>query len=148
MGALDARTEQTVARFADQVQAVLGPQLVCLALYGSAAGDDWVPGRSDVNLAIRVVRVAVEPLKSCLIVLRHLLSRRDGAAEGGYRGVLRAGEAVVGPLPVMARLLDHRTGATRVAARVLRAEFAGYLEEVERIVAALDQLDQLDRLEG
>lgn len=240
MGALDARTEQQVARFAEQVQQALGARLLCLALYGSAAGDDWVGARSDVNLvvvvarvllevldalapvvaarprvlalpllldpeyldrardafpmeladlarqhrvlagedvlaAIRVApaalrreceqeargkllrlrtlyletaghpaaleRVMVESLKSFLLVLRHLLHLHDGAGAASYDATLRAGEVAVGPLPVMRRLLDHRTGTAPLAARALRGEFGRYLEEVERIVAALDRLD-------
>jgi hypothetical protein len=241
MGALDARTEKEMARFAAQVEAALGPRLVCLALYGSAAGDDWVAGRSDVNLAVVVAevslevldalapvvgarpraialplvldpeyldgardtfpmeladlarqhrvlagrdvlaairvepaavrrqceqeargkllrlralyletagdpaaleRVMVESLKSFLIVLRHMLRlRREGSDAHGYASVLGAGETLVGALPVMRRLLDHRTGTTPLAPRTLRAEFGGYLDEVRRIVAALDRLD-------
>ena len=240
MAGLDARTEQEVARFGAHVQEALGPQLVCLALYGSAAGGDWVPGRSDVNVALvatavsldvldalapvvagrpavlalplvvdpeylerardtfpmeladlarehRVLagrdvlaniqvdpaalrreceqdargkllrlralyletagkpaaleRVMVESLKSFLIILRHLLSLRDGQRVSGYEDVLRAGEAVVGPLAVMRKLFHHRTGRAAIPARELRAEFGRYLDEVERIVARLDRLD-------
>ena len=239
MAALDARTEKAVERFAAQIEAALGPGLVCLALYGSAAGDDWVAGRSDVNLAVvvdgvslealdalvpvvggrprgfaiplvldpeyldgardtfpmelsdlarqhRVLagrdvladirvepaavrrqceqeargkllrlralyletagnpdaleQVMVESLKSFLIVLRHLVRLRGSEAHG-YASVLRDGEALVGALPVMRRLLGHRTGAAPLPARALRAEFRGYLDDVGRIVAALDGLD-------
>jgi hypothetical protein len=238
MAALDASTEAAVGRFADQVRAVLGTRLVCLALYGSGAGDDWVPGRSDVNLAIVVPRVTldvlealapvvaarprglalpllvdpeylahardtfpielsdlarqhrvlagddvlapvrveraavrrqceqeargkllrlralfldtagdpaaverlmVESVKSFLLVLRHLLQLRDGTLAGGYGAVLDAGERRLGPLPTLRRVLAQRAGTAD--ARTLRAGFGGYLEEVERIVAALETAD-------
>jgi hypothetical protein len=41
----------------------------------------------------------------------------------------------------MSRLLDHREGVTRLVPRAERLEFRQYLEEVERIVHALDTLD-------
>ncbi len=240
MAALDERTEKQVAAFAAQLRERLGTRLVCLAVYGSAAGDDWVAGRSDVNVVVvvddvtlevldalapavaarpRVLalplvvdeeylarscdafpmeladlarqhrllagrdvlagirvdrdairrqceqeargkllrlhalylqtagdhtaleRVVVESLKSFLIILRHLIQLRGGATPAGYAAVVAAGESFLGPLPVMRAVLDHRTGATPLTAAALRAEFRGYLDEVERIVAALDGLD-------
>jgi len=237
----DASVEAQVAAFSRDVQAALGDRLLSLALYGSAAGEDWVRGRSDVNAAIIVTRVTlevlealvpvvtrwrprgfalplvadreyldsardafpmelddirrrhrllagvdpfatlvveraalrrqceqeargkllrlrarfleaagrsealeqlmVESLKSFLVVLRHLLRLRGVEDVDGYRDVLAAGARLLGPLPVMHRLLDHRTGETRLDAAALRAEFGAYLAEVERIVAALDALD-------
>jgi hypothetical protein len=62
MGAPDAETERQVAGFVAQVEAAAGKELICLAMYGSGAGDDWVPGRSDVNVAIVVERVSVAVL--------------------------------------------------------------------------------------
>jgi hypothetical protein len=64
MGVLDARTEKLLARFADGVREALGERLLCLAVHGSAAGDDWVPGRSDVNTAVIVSRVTVDELEA------------------------------------------------------------------------------------
>ena len=77
-------------------------------------------------------------LKSFLVLLRHLLRLTGHEPVHGYAGVLAQGEAVVGPLPVMRRLLAHRAGGERLRPAVLRAEFGRYLGEVERIVAALD----------
>jgi hypothetical protein len=240
MAGLDARTEKHLARFAAAVREALGDRLLCLALYGSAAGEDWVAGRSDVNTAIVVARVTldllealapavaardrvlalplvldpeylehardafpmeladladqhrvlagtdafaalrtdpaamrreceqeargkllrlraffletagdpaglervmVESLKSFLIVLRHWLCLRGGDRVHGYAGVLAAGEAALGPFPTMRRLLAHRTGTAPLRPQWLRTEFGRYLDEVERIVAALDRLD-------
>ena len=49
---LDAKSERTVAAVADQLQVLFGTELVAVALYGSAAGSDFVPGRSDINIAV------------------------------------------------------------------------------------------------
>ena len=237
----DPAVEAQIAAFTRDIQAALGDRLVSLALYGSAAGDDWVTQRSDLNVAVVVPRVTpevletlvpvvarwrrkrfalplvvdreylesardafpmelddirrqhrvlagadpfaalvvepaalrrqceheargkllrlralfldaagrpaaleqlmVESLKSFLVVLRHLVRLRGADDAHGYREVLAAGARLLGPLPVMQRLLDHRTGAARLGAAALRAEFGAYLAEVERIVAALDALD-------
>lgn len=48
----DAKTEKAVARVTEQARQAFGAELACLALYGSAAGEDFVPGRSDLNVVI------------------------------------------------------------------------------------------------
>jgi len=236
----DPRTERRLSAFARDVEEALGGQLVCLALHGSAAGEEWVGGRSDVNTAIVVPRATVavlealvpvvgrwrrrgfatpvvlddeylagagdifpmelddirrqhrvlagrdvfatltldraalrreceqearaklfrlralfletaaspralerlmvDSLKSFLVVLRHLLGLRGDDAPFAYADVLAAGEALLGPLPTMRRLLEHRSGHGRLDRRVLRGEFAAYLAEIERLVAAIDAL--------
>ena len=240
MGALDAITERHLTDFAAQVQSRLGPRLVCLAVYGSAAGGEWVPDRSDVNVVVvvddvsldvldalapvvaarphvlalplvldpeylarardtfpmeltdlarrhRVLagedvlrgvtvdagalrrqceqeargkllrlralylqtagdhvaleRVMLGALKSFLLLLRHLLELRGAPPVDVYEAVLTAGEAAIGPLPVMRSLYAHRTGTAPLTPATLRTEFRGYLDEVGRIVAALDELD-------
>jgi len=237
----DAAVEAQIAAFTRDVQAALGDRLLSLVLYGSAAGDDWVESRSDVNVAVVVPRVTVdvlealapvvarwrgkrfalplvadreylasardvfpmelddirrqhrvlagadpfaalvveraalrreceqeargkvlrlrtlfldaagrpsaleplmvESLKSFLVVLRHLVRLRGGEGAHSYHEVLAAGARLLGPLPVMQQLLDHRTGAARLGAAALRTQFGAYLAEVERIVAALDAFD-------
>jgi hypothetical protein len=64
MGRPDARAEAQIAAFADEVRAALGERLVSLVLHGSAAGDDWVAGRSDVNTAVVVPHVTLEVLET------------------------------------------------------------------------------------
>ena len=235
-----ARVEADVAAFADDLRSALGAALVSLVLHGSAAGNDWVAGRSDINTALVVPRIdvgllerlapsvrrwrersfalpvlmdeeylagardtfpmelddirrqhrllagidlfatltldpaalrreceyeargkllrlralflelgrdpeAIEPLmegslKSFLIVLRHLLRLRGTDGGHGYADVLAAGERLLGPLPVMGRLLGHRTGDAPLTPAALRAEFGTYLTEIERIVKAVDGL--------
>jgi predicted nucleotidyltransferase len=61
---LDARSERTIAQVAEQAQRVFGADLVSVVLYGSAAGADFVPGRSDLNLAIVLERVTFGHLKA------------------------------------------------------------------------------------
>jgi hypothetical protein len=64
MSRLDARTDAAVVALARDVEAALGADLVCLALYGSAAGDDWVAGRSDLNVVVVVPRVSFAVLEA------------------------------------------------------------------------------------
>jgi hypothetical protein len=237
----DAHVERHLAAFADDVRHALGDELVCVALYGSAAGEDWVPGASDLNTVVVVPRVTLDVLerlapvvararsngvvppavmddeylagardtfpielddirrqhrvlagrdvfadlavvpdavrrqcerearenllrlrarflavagdaeavdqlmvasvKSFTILLRHLLRLRRQDAPQAYAAVIDAGAALLGPLPAMRTVLARRSAdGTRAPAEV-RATFAAYLGEVERIVAAVDALD-------
>jgi predicted nucleotidyltransferase len=61
---LDAKSERAVAAMADELRALLGGELVAVALYGSAAGTDFVPGRSDVNVVLVVERVEYRHLRA------------------------------------------------------------------------------------
>ncbi len=236
----DERLERLIATYGGEVEQALGSHLLCLALYGSAAGSDFFEPHSDVNIVVVVPaatidvlealapvvmrwekrrfatplliereflsrardafpmeledirlqhrllagadlladitvdgdavrrqcekeararllrlralylatagapsaleRLMLESLRSILIFLRHLL-RLQGHEPGlRYRDALEKGEEVLGPLPLMSRLLDHREGRTRLVPRALRLEFRDYLGEVERIVHALDTL--------
>jgi len=75
---LDAKTEKAIAQIAEQVRQVFGAELVSLVLYGSAAGEDFAPGRSDLNFAIVVQRLTFAQLKS---LHQHLPAwRKLGAA--------------------------------------------------------------------
>jgi len=61
---LDARTEKAIAQVAQGVRQAFSTNLVSLVLYGSAAGDDFVPGRSDLNFAIVLERLTFVHLKA------------------------------------------------------------------------------------
>lgn len=61
---LDAKSERAIAQIAEGVRLVFGSDLVSLVLYGSAAGDDFTPGRSDLNLAIVLERLTFRHLKA------------------------------------------------------------------------------------
>jgi len=61
---LDAQSEKAITRVAEQVRLLFGKDLVSLALYGSAAGEDFVPGKSDLNFAIVLEHVTFPHLKA------------------------------------------------------------------------------------
>jgi predicted nucleotidyltransferase len=60
---LDALTEKAIGQIAEQVRLVFGADVVSVTLYGSAAGEDFVPGQSDVNVAIVFARITFAHLK-------------------------------------------------------------------------------------
>src|SRR5437870_6808274 len=74
----DPRTERRISAFAREVEEALGGRLVCLVLHGSAAGEEWVAGRSDLNTAIVVPRVTAEVLEALVPVVGRW--RRHGFA--------------------------------------------------------------------
>ena len=75
---LDHNTEEEISRICGEVKEAFGERLVCLALYGSGAGKDFVPGQSDLNLAIVLDEVDFDALKR---LHRHLPDwHRLGAA--------------------------------------------------------------------
>jgi hypothetical protein len=55
--------ESTLTQFAQELHDLLGNQLVAIVLYGSAAGENFVPGSSDLNIAIVVQRMEFAVLK-------------------------------------------------------------------------------------
>lgn len=61
---LDAKTEKAIAQIAERVRQVFGAELVSLVLYGSAAGEDFAPGRSDLNFAIVLQHITFAQLKA------------------------------------------------------------------------------------
>lgn len=60
---LDPVTEASVDRLRDEIVAAFGQDLIAVALFGSAAGSDFVRGRSDLNLAIVLRTIAVPQLE-------------------------------------------------------------------------------------
>jgi hypothetical protein len=60
----DAALDALLAAFATDVAGALRTELLSLVVYGSAAGDDWVAGRSDVNTAIVVPQVGFAVLEA------------------------------------------------------------------------------------
>jgi predicted nucleotidyltransferase len=61
---LDAQTEKAIAQLVEQIRLVFGKDLLSVTLYGSAAGEDFVSGTSDLNLAIVLERVSFPHLKA------------------------------------------------------------------------------------
>ena len=75
---LDPKTEKAIAQIAEQMRQTFGAELVSLVLYGSAAGEDFAPGRSDLNFAIVLQRVTFALLTA---LHQHLPAwRKRGAA--------------------------------------------------------------------
>ena len=60
---LDPKTATAVDRYAAEVRGLLGEDLLTVALYGSAAGEDFVPGTSDINTIIVVTAVTFSHLQ-------------------------------------------------------------------------------------
>jgi hypothetical protein len=54
---LDARSERTLADVTERLRALCGERLLCLALYGSGIGSDYVAGVSDLNLVIVLTQI-------------------------------------------------------------------------------------------
>lgn len=69
MATLDQDREPDLTAYAREVRAALGDAGIGVVLYGSAAGVDWVPGRSDVNTVIVLERASVAALDALAPVL-------------------------------------------------------------------------------
>jgi predicted nucleotidyltransferase len=70
--------QAAVDRFVAAVREAFGAKLLSVVLYGSAASGDFVPGRSDVNLALVLESIELDLLARCR---PHLATwRRDGIA--------------------------------------------------------------------
>lgn len=54
---LNTQAEKTLAQFTEKVQQLLGEDLIAVVLYGSAAGDNFVPGVSDLNVVVIVTEL-------------------------------------------------------------------------------------------
>ena len=65
----DPRLEQDLQRYAREVSEALGRELVSIVLYGSAAGGDWIAGRSDVNTAVVVRHVTAAVLEALVPIV-------------------------------------------------------------------------------
>ena len=61
---LDSQSEKAITQVVEQTRLIFGKDLVSLALYGSAAGEDYVPGRSDLNFAIVLERLTFAHLQA------------------------------------------------------------------------------------
>src|SRR5689334_14550652 len=60
----DARTDAIIARLSESIRAAFGNDLISLILYCSAACDDFIAGRYDLNYAIVLERVSFAHLQS------------------------------------------------------------------------------------
>jgi hypothetical protein len=127
----DARLDGDIGAFAREVEAALGPTLVSLALHGSAAGEDWVAGRSDVNTAIVVSRVTLGTLEALAPVFARW-RRRGFAPPALFDEEYLARARDVFPMELDDIRRQHRLLAGRDVFTALRLDPAALREECER----------------
>lgn len=60
---LNKQIERTLAQFTQELRQLLGENLIAVILYGSGAGDNFVPGVSDLNVAVVVTELHFEVLQ-------------------------------------------------------------------------------------
>ena len=65
----DPKIEKAIARVVDDAREAFGADLVSLVLYGSAAGDEFLHGRSDLNFAIVLEKTTFAHLRSLASLL-------------------------------------------------------------------------------
>lgn len=70
MRRLDSKTEQAIEKFTHEIQTLYGDDLLSLILYGSAAGTDFVPDRSDLNFLVILKRVTPSALRKAMPFVR------------------------------------------------------------------------------
>nr|BAL58653.1 cytoplasmic protein [Candidatus Acetothermum autotrophicum] len=70
MKKLDTTTEQIIEKFTHEIQTLYGDELIALILYGSAAGPDFVPQRSDLNFLVVLKNVTPEALRKAIPFVR------------------------------------------------------------------------------
>ncbi|MEK7204448.1 MAG: hypothetical protein AAB254_02975 [candidate division NC10 bacterium] len=63
--------EQLLRKFVQETQDLYGEDLVAVFLYGSAAADEHVPGRSDINVAVILRRLTAALLRKASGSLRN-----------------------------------------------------------------------------
>jgi len=76
MAGYPKRPEEIFDAFSGDVKAVFGDDLVGILLYGSAAGGDYRPGRSDLNFLIVLTRNGIDRLDEAFDVVRQWGKRR------------------------------------------------------------------------
>jgi hypothetical protein len=54
---LDARAERSLAEVTEQLRTLCGERLLCVALYGSGVGDEYVEASSDLNLVVVLTHI-------------------------------------------------------------------------------------------
>jgi hypothetical protein len=62
MAKIPKKPEEIFAEITQDYQKVFGPHLLSIILYGSGAGEDYLPGKSDLNLLITLTDQGIERL--------------------------------------------------------------------------------------
>lgn len=71
MAELEEQTQKIINDFARQIEALYNGDLVALILYGSGAGREYIPGKSDLNFLIILKEVTLERLKKSLEYIKN-----------------------------------------------------------------------------
>jgi hypothetical protein len=153
-----AQRQRAIERVSSDVDRAFGNRLVCLALYGSAANESFIPERSDLNFAIVLEAVTIEDLQALqpllpawhrlgvgtplVVDLDFLEHARDvfpielEEIRSSHR--LLAGRDVFSPLDIAAvdlrRQLEQEARAKLLRLRVQYAETGGKHRQVEALM--------------
>lgn len=155
---LDAKTEKVITEIVAEARQAFGADLVTLALYGSGAGEDFTPGRSDLNLVIVVDRVRFEHVQALqrhlqrwrkrgvatpLLLDRHFLERGRDVFPMEFLDIkiqhrVLHGEDVFATLPIDSRHLryesEHEARGKLLRLRAVYAEIGGDRKGVEALM--------------
>lgn len=159
---LDPKTQRAVDAVCEQLRALFAPRLVTVALYGSAAGPDFVAGKSDINLAVVLERIeytdlhALRPLiprwrkaglATPLMLDRDFLRRAADVFPMELRGIIAQhsvlfGENVFASLEVSDQHLryqcEHEARGKLLRLRELYIEIGSRRDDIQRLM--LDSL--------
>lgn len=158
----NASLEATLTQFTQELRELLGDQLLAVVLYGSAAGENFVPGSSDLNIAIVVQCMEFAILKKLqphmepwhkrgfavpLIVDRNFLNHSRDVFPMEYLDIKEQhrtlwGEEVFSTLPVggehLRFLAEHEVRSRLLRLQALYLERAGEPPRLRQIL--LDSL--------
>jgi hypothetical protein len=153
-----AQCQKAIDQVTSDLTAAFGERLVCLALYGSAVGDDFVPRASDLNFAIVLDRIDAGDLRRFhdwlatwhrmgvakpLLIDREFLQRAADVFPIELEDIraahrILAGEDVFSGIQVAAedlrRELEEEARSKLLRLRVAYAESGGRKKEVESLM--------------
>lgn len=156
---LDPRREEAISRVRRDVTSAFADRLLCLVLYGSGIGDDYVAGRSDLNIAVVLDRVGIPDLKRLrswlpswqklgvgvpLFIDRAFLDRARDVFPIELEDIraahlLLAGEDLFSGLQIapadLRRELEQEVRAKLLRLRTAYAESSGNAEEIRELMA-------------
>ncbi len=66
MAKVPKKPEEIFAEITDEYQQIFGADLISIILYGSGAGEDYIPGKSDLNFLITLTDQGIERLDRAL----------------------------------------------------------------------------------
>ena len=155
---LDAAAEKAIAQVTDQMRLVFGADLVSVVLYGSATGEDYVPGKSDLNFAVVLETLSFAHLKALhshlprwhklgaampLLLDRKFLERGRDAFPMEFHDIkaqhrVLYGEEVFARLPIDSRHLqyqaEHEARGKLLRLRTLYAEVGADRKRLEALM--------------